>query len=144
MKKEEVYEIEFRGIPHPTEECCVVPMDIYIHGGIQTIPWSDKAFICINDPITHKWKHVRIMPESIGQKTGLVTNKMKKLYTGDIISSPKGNRHVVRYNKFEARYVAELIPYRDENSYCGITQHWLTKFNKEIIGTEYNDPELME
>ena len=144
MEKADVYEIEFRGMPHPTEECCVALMDRYIHGGIQTIPWSDKAFICINDPITHKWKHVRVMPESIGQKTGLVTNKMDKLYTGDIISSPKGNRHVIRYDKFIASYVAEFIPYCEDNSSCGITQGWITKWGKEIIGTEYNNPELME
>jgi len=143
MNKTDVYEIEFKGMPHESEVCSVGHMDKYLYGGIQTIPRSMKVFICFNNFYTHKWSHYRVIPESVGQNTRLKTNSGIFIFTGDIIKSPKGNMHVIRYDKLTASYVAEFIPYNEINPHSSITQEWITRWGKEVIGTEYNNPELL-
>lgn len=85
-----------------------------------------------------------VIPETVGQFTGLYDKDGKEIYEGDIIISEelKHTCHYVRYMESEAMFVAMIIG-SPLDEYCGIRQSWIDKFSKKIIGNIHDNPELL-
>ena len=94
-----------------------------------------------------------VIPESVGQFTGLFDKNGKQIFCKDIIrsyySDGKECKHLIWWVDAEAAFVAEKEDkdgyWRDHGilDYGKITQDWITKSEKEVIGNAIDNPELM-
>lgn len=85
-----------------------------------------------------------VVPESVGQFTGLHDKNDKEIYEGDIIESDgySGARHYVGYRKEEAMFVAYIIGTTPQD-YCSVFQHWIDDYEKKVIGNIHDNPNLL-
>jgi uncharacterized phage protein (TIGR01671 family) len=89
----------------------------------------------------------QVNPATVGQFTGLLDKNGKEIYDGDIIRSDCGNgevRHLISFFDIIASFVAEMLPDNGINDYCTLSQAWILKYNKEVIGNIHDNPELLE
>lgn len=87
-----------------------------------------------------------IDPNTLGQFTGLHDKNGKEIYEGDIVRGNCGNgevRHLISFYDMIASFVAEILPDKDINDYCTLSQIWILKYNKEVIGNIHDNPELL-
>lgn len=75
----------------------------------------------------------------IEQCIGLTDKNKKLIYQGDVIRSfgSRGDeiKHVIVYDKENARFGAHPLPYSRWSNTCGISQQWIDEFEKEVIET---------
>ena len=87
-----------------------------------------------------------VVPESVGQFTGLHDKNGKEIYEGDVIRGNCGNgevRHLISFYDMIASFVAEMLPDNDISDYCSLSQIWILKYNKEVIGNIHDNPNLL-
>lgn len=87
-----------------------------------------------------------IHPVTVGQFTGLRDKNGKEIYEGDIIESQgySNARHYVKYIDDKAMFVAIIIsPNSSLMDFCSISQSWIDKYDKKIIGNIFDNPELL-
>lgn len=83
----------------------------------------------------------KIIPETLGEYTGLTDRNGKRIFEGDILKikyTPKSVVAVVKYDEFCAGFVAVVSEY--------LTLGFGADFDNnscEIIGNVYDDPELL-
>lgn len=85
--------------------------------------------------------------ETVGQFTGLLDKNGKEIYDGDIIRSNEYNietKHIISWCDIIASFVADILPYPDINGYCNISQVWILKYNKEVIGNIHDNTEILK
>lgn len=88
-----------------------------------------------------------VIPKSVGQFTGLHDKNGKEIYEGDIIRGNCGHgevRHLISFYDMIASFVAEMLPDNDISDYCSLSQTWILKYNKEVIGNIHDNPELLK
>lgn len=120
--------------------------DKWIYGDIAHVQGEP----CIQTDVSEKNKHTigwNVIPESIGQFTGLRDKNGKEIYEGDIICSYDSQNntilHEVYYLESEARFATKLIGYENLNE-GSLTQKWINELDFEVIGNIFDNPELLK
>lgn len=125
-------EILFRGKEFDSEK--------WVEGGIvQTENWT--SIFTVSDfegtywePPSSELNEVGVMPETVGQFTGLTDKKGKKIYEGDICHFYGG---LFYGGSWEANHICAI----EINNEC---LHYLENAeNVEVIGNIYDNPELL-
>lgn len=110
-----------------------------------------KYSISVSTEILHSIDRYiyEVETETIGQFIGLKDCKGKYIYEGDIVRSEKYNdiKHIVLYDEKSASFCAVCIDANmgtELETRCHITQEWIDKYPKSIIGNIYDNPELLK
>lgn len=83
-----------------------------------------------------------VLPETIGQYTGLTDKNGKKIFEHDILKA---------YDPLDKRYFIGVVKYFDASFYicdtksvpCYFGEYCFTDFEVEVIGNIYDNPELI-
>ena len=90
-----------------------------------------------------------VIPNTVGQFTGLHDSIGREIYEGDIIRSfdSKGEPiiHYLIYDDEKAGFVAVLKgSAKGDFGYGRCYQQWITECEKEVIGNIHDNPELLQ
>lgn len=106
---------------------------------------GDKTFIIIdNDIAVGYFKMREVLPETVGQYTGLTDKNGKKIFEGDIVKYKANATYLgrffecigkVKYNEKSAFYALD-VKYAKNHDYFPL--------RCEVIGNIYDNPELLE
>ena len=91
------------------------------------------------------WTPDRVIPETVGQFSGLTDKNGKRIFEGDIVSIIEG---VGRYSR-EYRYIVKwelngFYPFADSPENCGHCGGAYNSSESEVIGNIHDNPELLE
>lgn len=124
-------EIKFRG--KRVNDCEWVYGDLLrIHGVPYIYP----------DPAPNGWNDYEVIPDTVGQFTGLLDKNGKEIYEGDIVANDFGNAYIVNMAVewcTDGYWALHEIDGDD-------TMHFVADYLKEIelIGNIHDNPELMK
>ena len=103
----------------------------WVYGGITWNPSRKKFFIHTD------WEEAKVIPETIGQYTGLTDKNGTKIFEGDILHAEQGN-FVVRWSESICSFVA------GEKERMRPCMNSGTMNCCEVIGNIFDNPELIE
>ena len=96
--------------------------------------------LIINDQFLNSPQMIEVIPETVGQFTGIPDKNGVKIFRGDIMLLGDGTKRktVIEYDSLRAQFVARLF---DKNSIRMAVSFWSAG---EIIGNIHDNPELLE
>lgn len=103
-----------------------------------------KYFIFQNKPLEHE-----VIPETVGQYTGLTDKNGKKIFEGDIIRFDENLYTVQRECDTpggywaETGYILKHIGWSDYTSFTSTIDDWENECQVFIIGNIHDNPELL-
>ena len=91
---------------------------------------------------TEMSKRDRVIPDTVGQYTGLTDKNGNKIFEGDILSG-QNCRFVVKYDERQAEFVAvnSTLP---KGFGLPMSQTWIDETNKIICGNIHDNPKLIK
>lgn len=120
----------------------------WVYGNFIEDKWGDDngntIYAILQDrvapDIAELWTPVRVIPETVGQYTGLTDNNGKRIFEGDIITYI-GEACAVKWDDETAKFVLE-----NKNFMCDFEEVWCNRFKVKvvIIGNIHDNPELLE
>jgi uncharacterized phage protein (TIGR01671 family) len=128
-------EIRFRGKDMDSGEWRYGSLTTYPNGRCEIVVFDNGEIL-----------EYEVDADSVGQFTGVLDKNGKEIYEGDIIRGNCGNgevRHLISFYDMIASFVAEMLPDNDINDYCSLSQIWVLKYNKEVIGNIHDNPNLL-
>ena len=126
----EIREVIFRGKRTDNGE--------WIEGSLLGIDWCDKPSTYSIAPNTPVSVFYSVIPETVGQYTGLTDKNGTKIFEGDILTiENEGVYAAIKYNESNAAFYVED---EDHEDYLG--EAWGT--DVVIIGNIFDNPELLK
>lgn len=130
-------EILFRGKSVETNE--------WVYGSCILEKYGNTPYICYFEYGTFvNIKQVEVIPETVGQFTGLTDRNGKKIFEGDIVQGYK--TEFTPPKKYRKPFVATMktsLPNSVEEYYSPF-EHFTEKVKWEIIGNIHDNPELLK
>lgn len=116
---------------------------------------EDGEVLIISAKTRNKVKHKRVIPETVGQFTGLTDKNGNKIFEGDIVVTryPEGDICVIGDVQFDSGvFGVEWTNHKKSKSMVGSwgQNHNLRRFDDdiinhiEVIGNIHDNPELLE
>ena len=81
------------------------------------------------------YEYAEVIPDSVGQFTGVTDKNGKEIYEGDIVKDTEGRIEQVKY---EPEYGAIFMPF-DNSEWCFTDGEYC-----EVIGNIYENPDLLK
>lgn len=134
-------EIKFRGkVKHHNP--MTTPENGWVEGYyVQDLAQGEMRSYIFNCPC-----YCEVIPETVGQFTGLLDKNGKEIYEGDIIRSYDSENnpiiHSISWDNKKACYVAIMLRYPLLGG--SIDKGWIDEFEKEVIGNVFDNPELLK
>ena len=132
----EIREVIFRGKRTDNGE--------WIEGSLLGIDWCDKPSTYSIAPNTPVSVFYSVIPETVGQYTGLTDKNGVRIFEGDIlhcVSKLDSAKMVVIFECGEYRMVL-AEKFKDYIGNCGF--YAITCFEKEVIGNIHDNPEILK
>ena len=132
-------EIKFRGKLECNGKWIYGDLLQYENGDVAIFGEKLSSFGC---ECTEMSKRDRVIPDTIGQYTGLKDKNGKKIFEGDIVTG-QNCRFVVKYDERQAEFVAvnSTLP----NGFgLPMSQTWINETNKIICGNIHDNLELIK
>ena len=126
----EIREVIFRGKRMDNGE--------WIEGSLLGIDWCDKPSTYSIAPNTPVSVFYSVIPETVGQYTGLTDKNGVRIFEGDIVSLVKHDSLIYKVVYVPCRY--ELVNSKGVN--CFVLDIYKSE-NIEVIGNIYDNPELL-
>ena len=108
----------------------------WVYGGITWNPSKTEAFIHSD------WDEGKVIPETVGQFTGLTDKNGTKIFEGDILKTKYGRLCQVIWFSSPRGQRWNLIPLEDKHKCPDDYDLWTPK-NLEVIGNIHDNPELL-
>ena len=139
-------EIKFRGKSKNVNEWCYgtyIFTDDNRNNPFRTGPFKEShriVFWCSGDWNMGGWVDEEVIPETIGQYTGLKDKNGKEIYEGDIMNDPTSkNVGVVTWNSVLCQFQLSW-----QNMHVAADIFFMVKCNSFVIGNIYDNPELIK
>ena len=126
----EIREVIFRGKRTDNGE--------WIEGSLLGIDWCDKPSTYSIAPNTPVSVFYSVIPETVGQYTGLTDKNGVRIFEGDIVSLVKHDSLIYKVVYVPCRY--ELVNSKGVN--CFVLDIYKSE-NIEVIGNIHDNPELL-
>ena len=126
----EIREVIFRGKRMDNGE--------WIEGSLLGIDWCDKPSTYSIAPNTPVSVFYSVIPETVGQYTGLTDKNGVRIFEGDIVSLVKHDSLIYKVVYVPCRY--ELVNSKGVN--CFVLDIYKSE-NIEVIGNIHDNPELL-
>lgn len=139
-------EILFRGKRKDNGEWIVGHLIWYEDGRVRINPSHTDVFCYQKDDSIIQTVAYEVIPETVGQDTGLVDNKGKKIFEGDIINTKKygkiiGNINVNDFDIFQIQYEPCMFRLVNKNRVFNLIDNEFSKY--EVIGNVHDNPEML-
>ena len=121
----------------------------WVYGGYCLINGEPRIVVEVRADITYVM-YVSVDPDTVGQFTGFLDKKGKKIFEGDVClipddtdpECPENLLTVVVFNTVDGNWQLQTIP----DKYHHSVKEWLCEFGDEceVIGNKWDNPELLE
>lgn len=127
----EIREVIFRGKRTDNGE--------WVEGSLLGIDWCDKPSTYSIAPNTPVSVFYSVIPETVGQCTGLTDKNRTKIFEGDIVSLVKHDSLIYKVVYVPCRY--ELVNSKGVN--CFVLDIYKSE-NIEVIGNIHDNPDILK